>query len=148
MKTKIPPPIVLLVFGLAIYFLKDFFPAYSFEHLNLLSISLLAVGIGILVVAGTSFHKHETTVNPLQPKEATKLVVSGLYRFSRNPMYLGMLLMLFSVSLKFNLLGGLILCPLFMLYITKFQIIPEEEAMLELFHDQFMKYKKKTRRWL
>ena len=76
------------------------------------------------------------------------MVISGIFRFTRNPMYLGMALVLLSLSFKFNLLGGLIVTVLFIMFITKFQIIPEEEAMLSLFQDEFEIYKENTRRWI
>jgi len=94
------------------------------------------------------FRKDETTVNPLSPEQATKLVSDGIFKYSRNPMYLGMVFVLGSIAVFFNLIGGIILIGLFCVYITKFQIIPEERVMEDLFSHDFEQYIKSTRRWI
>ena len=109
---------------------------------------MLLSGFFILVSAVRLFRKDETTVNPLSPEQATKLVTDGIFKYSRNPMYLGMAVVLSSIAVFFNLLGGIILIALFCAYITKFQIIPEERAMRDLFSHDFEKYIKSTRRWI
>ena len=148
MNNKIPPPIVTLVFGLAIYFSKPLFPDFSSVILNVLSLLLIIVGPLTLISAARSFKVQETTINPINIDKATSLVVSGVFKYSRNPMYLGMVLILLSISFKFNLIGGIVFTMLFAGYITKFQIIPEEIVMNKLFGDEFEKYKNKTRRWI
>jgi protein-S-isoprenylcysteine O-methyltransferase Ste14 len=148
METKIPPPIVTLVFGLSIFFSKGMFQAVEIKHSFYIGTLLLLLGFVILISAVRLFRKDETTVNPLSPEQATKLVTDGIFKYSRNPMYLGMALVLGSIAIFFNLLGGIILITLFCLYITKFQIIPEERAMKDLFPDDFDKYTKVTRRWI
>jgi protein-S-isoprenylcysteine O-methyltransferase Ste14 len=148
LNTKIPPPIVTATFGLIIYFSKSFSPVYSFENSNMISVIFLLFGLGIFSAAVQSFKKHKTTINPLSPDKASSLVNSGIFSYSRNPMYLGMLLILLAVSFKFNISGGLFISFLFKIYITKFQIIPEEEAMVKLFSEEFIAYKNQTRRWI
>tara|TARA_B100000965_G_C19465750_1_gene701789 strand:- start:42 stop:362 length:321 start_codon:yes stop_codon:yes gene_type:complete len=106
------------------------------------------MGFFILTSAVRLFRKDDTTVNPLSPEKATKLVKDGIFKYTRNPMYLGMAFMLGSISAFFNLLGGIILIAIFCAYITKFQIIPEERAMKDLFPHDFEKYIKSTRRWI
>jgi protein-S-isoprenylcysteine O-methyltransferase Ste14 len=148
LNTKIPPPIVTATFGLIIYFSKSFSPVYSFDNSNLISVIFLLFGLGIFSAAVQSFKKHKTTINPLSPDKASSLVNSGIFSYSRNPMYLGMLLILLSVSFKFNISVGLFISFLFKIYITRFQIIPEEEAMVKLFGEEFIVYKNQTRRWI
>jgi protein-S-isoprenylcysteine O-methyltransferase Ste14 len=148
LNTKIPPPIVTATFGLIIYFSKSFSPVYSFDNSNMISVIFLLFGLGIFSAAVQSFKKHKTTINPLSPDKASSLINSGIFSYSRNPMYLGMLLILLSVSFKFNISGGLFISFLFKIYITRFQIIPEEEAMGKLFGEEFIKYKNQTRRWV
>ena len=148
MNTKIPPPIVTATFGLIIYFSKSFSPVYSFDNSNIISVIFLLFGLGIFSAAVQSFKKHKTTINPLSPDKASSLVNSGIFSYSRNPMYLGMLLILLSVSFKFNISGGLFISFLFKIYITRFQIIPEEKAMAKLFGEEFITYKNQTRRWV
>jgi protein-S-isoprenylcysteine O-methyltransferase Ste14 len=148
LNTKIPPPIVTATFGLIIYFSKSFSPVYSFENSNMISVIFLLFGLGIFSAAVQSFKKHKTTINPLSPDKASSLVNSGIFSYSRNPMYLGMLLILLAVSFKFNISGGLFISFLFKIYITRFQIIPEEKAMAKLFGEEFITYKNQTRRWI
>lgn len=148
MNNKIPPPIVTLICGIAIYYSKSFFNQFLNFSNNGISLFLLIFGLIIFISAVRSFRKQKTTVNPLKPKQASSLVTSGIFRFSRNPMYLGMLIILLSISFKFNLLGGIIISLSFFIFITKFQIYPEEEAMNELFGDKFTQYSNTTRRWI
>ena len=118
------------------------------QVLTLLSYVLFLLGFGILFSAARSFKKHKTTINPIKIETASSLVVSGIFNYSRNPMYLGMALILLGLSLKFNLIGGLIFTTLFILFITNFQIKPEEKAMQKIFGEEFLSYKNKVRRWL
>ena len=118
------------------------------QALTLLSYVLFLLGFGILFSAARSFKKHKTTINPIKIETASSLVVSGIFNYSRNPMYLGMALILLGLSLKFNLIGGLIFTALFILFITNFQIKPEEKAMQKIFGEEFLSYKNKVRRWL
>jgi len=148
METKIPPPIVTLIFGLSIYFSRGIFQAVEIEYSFYIGILLLLGGVTILISAARSFKKDKTTINPLSPEQATKLVTDGIFKYSRNPMYLGMALILCSIAVIFNLIGGIVLVALFCFYITKFQIIPEERAMSNLFSQDFDKYKEATRRWI
>ena len=148
MKTTIPPPIVTLICGLAIYYSRSLF---SFEfpiYTNELSLLCLLIGVLMLFLAAGLFRKHQTTVNPLKPETASHLVTSGVFSLSRNPMYLGMLLILIALSMKFNPMGGILICSLFIGFITKFQIIPEETAMEKLFNNDYKAYRTKTRRWI
>ena len=148
METKIPPPIVTLMFGLAIYLSREMLPVVEILYSTYLGIFLLLLGFFILIFAVRLFRKDNTTVNPLSPDQATKLVTDGIFKYTRNPMYLGMAFILSSISVFFNLLGGIFLVALFCAYITKFQIIPEERAMKDLFSHDFEKYTKSTRRWI
>ena len=148
MNNKIPPPLVTIFFGCCIYFSKDFFLTINTQVLTLLSYVLFLLGFGILFTAARSFKEHNTTINPIKIETASSLVVSGIFNYSRNPMYLGMALILLGLSLKFNLIGGLIFTALFILFITNFQIKPEEKAMQKIFGEEFLSYKNRVRRWL
>jgi protein-S-isoprenylcysteine O-methyltransferase Ste14 len=148
METKIPPPLVTLAFGLSIYFSRGLFPAVEIAYSLYLGIFLLLLGFLILISAVRLFRIDQTTVNPLSPKQATKLVTEGIFKFSRNPMYLGMACVLASLGMFFNIIGGIVFISLFCAYITKFQIVPEEKAMLDLFSEDFNQYKQTTRRWI
>jgi protein-S-isoprenylcysteine O-methyltransferase Ste14 len=148
METKIPPPLVTLIFGLSIYFSRELFPTIEIKYSFYVGIFLLLLGFLILISAVRLFRIDQTTVNPLSPKQATKLVTEGIFKFSRNPMYLGMACVLASLAMFFNIIGGIVFIALFSAYITKFQIVPEEKAMLDLFSEDFDQYKQTTRRWI
>jgi protein-S-isoprenylcysteine O-methyltransferase Ste14 len=148
METKIPPPIVTLIFGFATYLSRKIFPEIEIQYSSFFGIFLLLLGFFILISAVKLFRNDKTTVNPLSPEQATKLVTNGIFKLSRNPMYLGMAVILASVAVFFNIIGGIISMALFCLYITKFQIIPEEKAMKELFAQDFEQYMQATRRWI
>ena len=148
MNNKIPPPIIALVCALGILFSKPFFKEYSNVKNSSISILFFLIGIACFFFAIKLFKKHNTTISPLKPEKATSLIVSGIYMYSRNPMYLGMLFILISTSIRFNIIGGIISISTFIIYITKFQIIPEEEQLKRIFGEKFLNYKKKTRMWL
>ena len=147
-KNQIPPPIVTLFFGLCIYFSRDYFLSYEYKLLDILSYMCYFIGLCILILAVNSFKKQSTTVNPIKIENASSLVTSGVFEYSRNPMYLGMALILFGLALMFNVIGGTLFTLLFTIYITKLQIKPEEEVMERLFGEDFLEYKKNVRMWL
>ena len=148
MKNKIPLPVVSLFFGLCIYFSQEYFPESNLEFLTILSYIFYFAGLSILILAVSLFKKQKTTVNPIKIENASFLVTSGIFEYSRNPMYLGMALILLGLALMFNLVGGTLFTLLFTIYITKFQIKPEEEVMERLFGEDFLQYKKNVRMWL
>ena len=145
---KIPPPIVTLFFGLCIYLSRPYFPEFNNSVLNSLSIISFAVGIFVFAAAVSSFKKQKTTVNPISIENASSLVVSGIFKYSRNPMYLGMSFVLLGLAFKFNVIGGLLFTGIFMSFITIFQIKPEEVAMEKLFDQEWKDYTKNVRKWL
>ena len=148
MSNKIPPPIVTLFFGLCIYLSRPYFPEFSFSILNSLSTISFVLGITVFATAVSSFKRQNTTVNPISIEKASSLVVNGVFKYSRNPMYLGMLFILLGLTFKFNLIGGLFFTSIFMIFISIFQIKPEEAAMEKLFDQGWKDYIKNVRRWL
>ena len=150
MHLKIPPPIVALIGILLIFLSKDYILIlYLHPHLqNTLSLLFLIFGFVIIFLATKEFKKSETTVNPMKPETSTRLVTSGVFKYTRNPMYLGLASILLASCFYFSsLLGIIIYVPLFIFYITVFQIIPEEESMKSLFNDEYLDYCSKVRRW-
>ena len=148
MNNKIPPPIVTLAFGLMIYFSRNIFPDINNIIFYVLSLFFIILGPFILISAVRSFKAEQTTINQININNASSLVISGVFKYSRNPMYLGMVFILLALSFWFNLVGGILFTSIFIMYITKFQIIPEEAAMKSIFGEDFNKYKNKTRRWI
>ena len=148
MSNKIPPPIVTLLFGLCIYLSRPYFPEFNVSILSYLSTFSFVVGIIVFATAVSSFKRQKTTVNPISIEKASSLVVNGIFKYSRNPMYLGMSFILLGLVFKFNVIGGLLFTSMFMLFITIFQIKPEEAAMEKLFDQEWKDYTKNVRRWL
>ena len=149
MKIKIPPPIVMLIFALGLYGLATYLPVGDFEFFGQEFLTYLMVIIGVLVssIALIQFQKQRTTVDPLHPEKANKLVTSGIFRFTRNPMYLAMLLFLIAFALKLGNAFNTLLLAGFVYYMNHFQIRYEEEALLKNFGKEYKLYVKATRRW-
>ena len=147
---KIPPPIVAILCGLGIVYLPDLFGFEAFE------IPLQGWVAGIVIVFGLSFdlmgllefRKHATTISPLSPNKSALVVSSGIYRITRNPMYLGLAIVLVGVTIAFGSAIGLLMVLVFVLYITRFQIKPEERILEAKFGEAFVDYKAKVKRWI
>ena len=146
--TKIPPPIVAIFIGVCIYFSRDWLPSFTSDHLFYAGLGCEFLAVVINLTAIFSFIKSKTTINPVKPQTATSLVTTGAFAFSRNPMYLGLLLFLFGFALQVNIVGGIPLLLLFVLYIDRFQIIPEERALAEKFGQEFQEYAENVRKWI
>lgn len=150
LKLKIPPPIYALSIALIMWLFSVHFPV-----MELVKTPLNNVGIGLIIIAGMMdlsslylFFKKRTTPNPMKPEFTTGLVITGMYKISRNPMYLGMLIMLFGFAIFLGKLTPFLVLPLFYLLITELQIKPEEEVLEEKFGQAFLAYKSKVRRWV
>jgi protein-S-isoprenylcysteine O-methyltransferase Ste14 len=150
LELKIPPPIIAIFTATAMWFAKDFAPIIDLT----LSARIIAAGIvlclaGYFGIAGTiAFRRAKTTVNPLKPENSSSLVTSGVYRFTRNPMYVSFTLILVAWMVYLSSIA-LIAGPLFFaFYISRFQIQPEERILQGMFGEAFTAYKQRTRRWL
>jgi len=148
LKNKTPPPIVTVLFAALIYFSSKWLPNIVFSGQSIISLFLMTVGFIVLLIAISAFIKLKTTINPLKPEDATFLVTTGIFRLSRNPMYLGLLLLIISLWVKTGAVSGFILVPSFVAYLNYFQIAPEERAMRKLFADSYNAYCLKVRRWI
>jgi len=147
---KIPPPVVAVAVGLIMWGLSMLgVGALPRGQLSTgVAIAIALLGVAAAVFGNISFRRAKTTVNPFKPETASSLVTSGIYRVTRNPMYLGMLLVL--VGWAVFLANGLavIAIALFPAYITRFQIKPEERALTALFGEQYASYSSRVRRWI
>ena len=148
--TAIPPPVAMLLAGAAMWAVAHAWPgfAYALPLSTPVAILLGSVGLVCNLLPKLRFRRVGTTVNPMHPQATRHLVIDGLHRYSRNPMYLGQLLLL--VAWAMFLTNGLAMMfpPLFALYITRFQILPEERALAAAFGDAYASYRSKVRRWL
>lgn len=142
------PPIVALMFIMIAYFLGRFVPLPFVAPMILRNIGLLLTFLGFLLGIGAfiEFRKARTTLDP--HGSAKQIVTSGIYRFTRNPIYLGFLLMVIGLPLNSGLYGGILMAPLYMMTMTRLVIEHEEVYLERKFKDQYTGYKSRVRRWL
>jgi protein-S-isoprenylcysteine O-methyltransferase Ste14 len=147
---RIPPPVVALLVAAAMWALARWLPLVEFQLPRpWLTGGLVALlGFGVSLAGVLQFKRARTTVNPLHPDRASALVVTGIYRHTRNPMYAGMALVLVGCFLAFGGLSALVGLPAFMAYISRFQIQPEERALQVRFGRDFSDYQSRVGRWL
>lgn len=154
MKPIIPPPVIGLLFGLAMWLLargaSDLTGDYAVALPGQRWAAALIAGAGLAVdlVSIAAFFRRRTTVNPLTPSKTNALVIDGFYRFSRNPMYLGILMILIGWGLWLGNILNLVLLGLFIWVINELQIKPEEKALREKFGAEYDAYCKRVRRWI
>ena len=147
---RIPPPVVALLVGALMWGLARISPAIQIDPALRIAVALALVVLGVATgVSGViAFRRSGTTTNPLKPGAASSLVVGGVYRHTRNPMYLGLAIVLLGWAAYLAAPLALLGLPIFVLFMTRFQIIPEEAALTELFGQQFTAYRNRVRRWL
>ena len=148
MKKKIPPPILALIMIAIIYLSSFIVETFTFSYQTVLSVLVVVVGFGCALPSFRLFAKNKTTISPFTPSETTALVTAGMYRYSRNPMYLGLVLLNIAATIFFGTWLGVIIVVAFIFLLNLLQIIPEEEALLDIFGEEYIEYKKKVRRWI
>lgn len=114
----------------------------------MISRMLFALAIVIGVMGLLTFKKASTTVDPVNINKASNLVTHGIFQFTRNPMYVAMALGIISVGMRFDSVLNLAWLVGFILFITRFQIKPEERALLKIFGEPYADYMKQVRRWI
>jgi len=146
---RIPPPILALLAALLMFALHRLEPLATLftSPLHLVGFGFIACAVAIDVIAFLEFRRVRTTVNPLKPESASTLVTSGLFSYSRNPMYVGMVLLLAGFAIYLGTLTPWIGPPLFVLVVTRLQIAPEERALERLFGAEYSAYRSRTARW-
>jgi protein-S-isoprenylcysteine O-methyltransferase Ste14 len=150
LELKIPPLLVWLVFAGAMLGVAYSAPRLSFTLARspAIALALVALGAAVALAGVIAFRDKRTTFNPLTPSAASFVVSSGVYRVSRNPMYLGLLLALAGCAVYLSNAGAALLLPVFVAYMTQYQIKPEERALLAKFGSEFAQYMSRVRRWL
>ncbi len=149
LELKVPPLLLTALFVLATYLLSSWpwFTLMAPETARLSGIVIGLLGVIVMVIGALQFRLQKTTLNPLTP-DASTLVTSGIYRITRNPMYLGMLLLLTGVAVTLNGATALLLLPVFVVYMNRYQIAPEERFLLHKFGQPYQDFMRSTRRWL
>ena len=147
-KRVIYPPMWLLIGIIVTFILNEYYPGPRFTSLEgqLAGGVLIVIGLALLVVAGGLFQKAGTNLIPF--REVTALVTTGVYRYSRNPMYLGMASVLLGLAVTVGATTALLVPPIFMAIIEFRYIRPEEEMLRGVFPEEFPAYCQRVRRWI
>lgn len=150
LEARVPPPVVMLIAALVIWGLRRAYPEMGvfIPGRRVVYGILLALGLLVAVAGVLEFRRVRTTVNPMKPANASSLVTSGIYRFTRNPMYVGDVLILLAVVVFFSNPLGLAGVVLFVVWMELLQIPAEERALRERFGAAYDQYCSKVRRWL
>jgi len=149
LENRIPPVLVAVLFGLLMWLAAYLLPGVlPIEWRVGLALAVLLAGVFICLAGVASFRHASTTVNPLQPETASALVSSGIYRYTRNPMYLGFATVLLAWSILLASPVSVLGVLGFVLFMNRFQIRSEERALANLFGNDFEQYCRTVRRWL
>lgn len=146
---KLPVNLVLMVAVLMLIIgLSGIGIKFHFTNQLFVAAMVFLCGFLIILLGGHTFRKANTTISPLQPEQASCLVTTGVYRLSRNPMYIGFLLWLLAWAILLGNVLNLLFLPLFIMLVNKLFIVPEETALEKIFGEDFQRYKASVRRWL
>ena len=145
---KIPPPLLVLILVVFNYFSSKKIDLIHLPNQDFISILILLIGMLILINPIFKFIKSKTTIDPIKFKKVNKLITSGIYKYSRNPMYLGLLMIVISTSIFYLNIFSIITPILFVCWINRFQIKREEIFLTQKFGKEYLLYKTKTRRWI
>lgn len=148
LENKIPPPLVALVFAILMWVISGEGSSSTSPLMIALIFGLVILGIVFTLSGAVAFKKAQTTVNPLKPESSTSLVTSGVYQFTRNPMYVGFVFLLLAWAVFLGSLLSTVMIVFYILYIQLFQITPEERALTKLFGQEFTDYRARVRPWL
>lgn len=152
LELKIPPLVVVLVAAGLMLLMRWLTPTLAVS-LDLdvrmwAALPVLAAGVTVAVAGVLQFRRSRTTVNPMTPERTSALVSNGIYRYTRNPMYVGMLLALLAFAIVLASPASLLMLPAFVVYMNRFQIMPEERQLARHFGAEFQAYRAGVRRWL
>ena len=150
LELKIPPAAVFLACAAGMWLLAGAFPGGEFElrYAGFLALAIAGSGLAVALAGIAEFRRLSTTVNPIRPGEASSIVTGGIYRYTRNPMYVGLACCVLAWAVYLRNYAALPWIVIFVAYMTQFQIKPEERALQEKFGDEYTSYKSRVRRWL
>jgi len=150
LELKVPPPVLVISIALAMWVATRWLPAGEISvplRFGLSGLWFLA-GLAIAVAGVVAFRKANTTIDPRAPQKSSSLVENGIFKHSRNPMYLGMVLVVTAWAIYLANAVSFAFIPLFVLYMHRFQIVPEERWMQQKFGDEYQAYAARVRRWV
>lgn len=150
LELRVPPLAIVMIAGFLMWLAKVLAPAFTFRLAGQPWIAglLAALGTAIACLGVLEFKQAKTTVNPTKPGTSSTLVTGGIYRHTRNPMYLGFLLTLTGWAIVMGNLPAFLILPAFVLYMNAFQIKPEERVLASIFGEEFERYRSRVRRWI
>jgi len=150
LELKVIPPVQLIICASLMFALSYYLPQLNFSLVisNVVIVTLIVLASLLGALALYDFRKHQTTYHPHTPEKTSKVVNTGVYAYSRNPMYLSLVLMLIALALYLSNFSCFSVLPFFIWYNTRFQIVPEERVLEEIFSEEYRTYKETVRRWL
>jgi protein-S-isoprenylcysteine O-methyltransferase Ste14 len=150
LELKIPPVVQVFVTASLMWVLVVAVPSLDFtlSASLLVAIVFAVIGVAFALCGVLEFRSAGTTVDPRVPDQSVSLVIRGVYRISRNPMYAGFLLVLIAWGMFLSNLASFVLLPVFVIYMNRFQIAPEERHMREKFGEAYREYEAEVRRWI
>ncbi len=150
LKARIPPPVYGIAAAALMWWLDRRFPVWRWLHPPSTRAGWLMLLLGFGIDAGSivGFLKARTTVNPMRITAARELVTTGLFRWSRNPMYLGLIIALIGWAVVLGSVTPLVVIPLFARILAMLQIVPEEAALEARFGDAYTGYRQRVNRWI
>lgn len=150
LELKIPPPVIALLVAGSMWIAHRYAPwlGLAIPRRLVFAVALVLLGIALALAGVVAFRKARTTVHPLKPENTSAVVATGIYRFTRNPMYLGMLTVLVGWAFFLANAVSFSLLPQFVLYMNRFQIGPEERVLSGHFGAEYTRYMQSVRRWL
>jgi protein-S-isoprenylcysteine O-methyltransferase Ste14 len=151
LELRVPPVAVTALMAAAIVAIEHSRAASILTHPGIapkVGAALAAAGVVVAVAGAVVFRRAGTTVDPLHPERSARLVTGGVYRASRNPMYVGFVVVLVGLAVALSSLVGVALALATGVYLDRFQIQPEERTLLQCFGRDFERYRREVPRWL
>lgn len=147
---RILPPLYMLLFAALMWLLNQYFPFMTViqPSIKWLSTAFIVCGLCIDLYSLLLFFRAKTTPHPFHESKTSALVTTGFYRYSRNPMYVGLLFLLIGWGIRLGSATPFLMLPLFIFVITSQQIVKEEKVLRSLFGDEYTEYCARVRRWL
>lgn len=146
----IPPPLVAALLAVGMWLTDGALPALRVAFAMRLPAAVFLAGAGLALVAAAviAFLRHRTSINPMMPARATRLIIGGVYRISRNPIYLGDLLLLTAFATWLANAANIVFLIGFVWIMNRWQIAAEEQALQRIFGARYTNYCSQVRRWI
>jgi protein-S-isoprenylcysteine O-methyltransferase Ste14 len=150
LELKVPPLLVALILGASMWLLARLTPGLTavLPYAGVAAGAVLLAGVAVALAGVVAFRSARTTVDPIHPDRASAMVTGGVYALTRNPMYVGFLLLLVAWAIWLGNLPACLGLPAFVKYMNRFQILPEERFLGSKFGAPYAEYLLRVRRWI